>query len=1131
MFFTREDILKIQQALLQLGVKDSELPSAEPITYDDTLSIVQEGKNKQIGVKDFFNQISLWKREDFLNITDRYDEHYIMLLEAINLVPILQRKDGLVITFEDINKDWRIYQFRGNSSNFFDEDKWTDLYDYTNYVVDSILPDEEDLTVSKPDKHGNAVVSLKDRVYDESNFSGKGYKILRKNIQTIDGERKNVLTQDMINESNTVYEIRYDFDLNGETITIPKNCILYFISGKFYNGSINMDNTIVSIPYEDILSEININGNYYNIQKNIKDANNLIQSNTNKLNNAEKNIKHLDSRSSQIEETIKGIAATGGASIAAAVTFDNAASGMTAVNIQGAIEELNTKNSINSSTVYNLKKEVLGENDREIDVNLIPSSPGSLVPTWEISSGFEHIIIPVIAGQNYILYNDSGYRASYAFLKSYTTPVQGNTPDFVEGTTKEDISINNLIEITIPSTCTYLYMTSKANGTSRLVKTILKGEIGKINETYYKIVGKENILPISEYLERSGIIVGNHWGQIGITGWTHKIIICSPGDTFDLVANNSKGTYAFLKSYSTPVNNETPNFCDNIEEAKDIPINTIIRVTAPSDANYLYFTYKVESALRIKAIKTVIVGDLDSLSKDVSLNSTNIDNHNTRIQSLENYKNNLGYNVININDYTKHLGTIVTYNGKDYVWGLIASDTYHIIIPVKSGMMFRLKNNTKSKGTYAFLKSYTTVINGESPDFCDNTSSFSTQVGDNIIVTCPSDCNYLFVAIVVTKLTRISSIEQYGILNKEIEFLREKEYTINELYLSQSANIISAIGYNNFNEKSIPIKVPRQRDGDRLYNAWPFITTFKDMIVCLYTRAFDHEGIGTRKVYAQYSYDGVAWSKERLVIDNVAALGAITAIGNDSNGNIVAWLRNGLFGNTHELYRSTDGYTFTKIADGPETNEFEIEGFTSIIHIPDYPNTENGCLMSFFCTYYLQNQKPSRWGIAISTDNGLTWSIEVKWQETDAFACPMETNGVYLGNGKILAMARRDIEGTPYTLHHIQSDDYGVTWTLSNSNVNQQSSTPSLLYNSNENKITVFYVLRNNYDNKLCILENVSVNTIWGNPKAWPEKRVINVMKTYDGGQVNATEFNNKKFAAVYAGSKTEDGIYITMIQ
>ena len=119
MFFTREDILKIQNALLQLSVKDSELPSAEPVTYDDTLSIVQDGKNKQIKIEDFFNQISLWKREDFINITDKYDEHYISLIEAIDLVPVLQRKDGLVITFQDIEGNWEIYQFRGNITEFF----------------------------------------------------------------------------------------------------------------------------------------------------------------------------------------------------------------------------------------------------------------------------------------------------------------------------------------------------------------------------------------------------------------------------------------------------------------------------------------------------------------------------------------------------------------------------------------------------------------------------------------------------------------------------------------------------------------------------------------------------------------------------------------------------------------------------------------------------------------------------------------------------------------------------------------------------------------------------------------------------------------------------------------------------
>lgn len=185
MFFTREDILKIQNALLQLSVKDSELPSAEPVTYDDTLSIVQDGKNKQIKIEDFFNQISLWKREDFINITDKYDEHYISLIEAINLVPVLQRKDGLVITFQDVEDNWEIYQFRGNITEFFNIEKWFNLYDYRNNIIQSIVPDEEDLTASIPDENGNSLVSLKDRVYDPTSFSGKGYKILRKNIQSV----------------------------------------------------------------------------------------------------------------------------------------------------------------------------------------------------------------------------------------------------------------------------------------------------------------------------------------------------------------------------------------------------------------------------------------------------------------------------------------------------------------------------------------------------------------------------------------------------------------------------------------------------------------------------------------------------------------------------------------------------------------------------------------------------------------------------------------------------------------------------------------------------------------------------------------------------------------------------------
>lgn len=205
-----------------------------------------------------------------------------------------------------------------------------------NQEVSSLSPvDEEDLTRSYND-NGRSVTKFADRSYSPQNFSGKGYKILRKNIKpvslavtkiivssvpTSDGyisfiingveshvdvvtssdtttdkvadkiaakfcktmteyevskysstitltrkfggevstassfsavntgasctitdntkiELRNILTPAMINQPNTIYEIRYDFDLNNKTIDIPKNCILKFEGGAFNNGFI-----------------------------------------------------------------------------------------------------------------------------------------------------------------------------------------------------------------------------------------------------------------------------------------------------------------------------------------------------------------------------------------------------------------------------------------------------------------------------------------------------------------------------------------------------------------------------------------------------------------------------------------------------------------------------------------------------------------------------------------------------------------------------------------------------------------------------------------------------------------------------------------------------------------------------
>lgn len=91
------------------------------------------------------------------------------------------------------------------------------------------FPDEEDLT-----QHCK-VLKFKDR----NTSAGKGYKILRKNW--VNGD--NILESSEISLANTIYEIRYDFDLNGQEITLPKNVTLLFNGGTFNNGKVICVNT------------------------------------------------------------------------------------------------------------------------------------------------------------------------------------------------------------------------------------------------------------------------------------------------------------------------------------------------------------------------------------------------------------------------------------------------------------------------------------------------------------------------------------------------------------------------------------------------------------------------------------------------------------------------------------------------------------------------------------------------------------------------------------------------------------------------------------------------------------------------------------------------------------------------
>ena len=93
--------------------------------------------------------------------------------------------------------------------------------------------------------------------YNASNPNGMGKIVLKKN----DNFKQVVEAQ---TNGNTIFIIKYDFDLNNENITIPENCVLKFDGGSIKNGRIDFNNTIIEGGLNVKLINIDQNGRILN---------------------------------------------------------------------------------------------------------------------------------------------------------------------------------------------------------------------------------------------------------------------------------------------------------------------------------------------------------------------------------------------------------------------------------------------------------------------------------------------------------------------------------------------------------------------------------------------------------------------------------------------------------------------------------------------------------------------------------------------------------------------------------------------------------------------------------------------------------------------------------------------------
>lgn len=85
--------------------------------------------------------------------------------------------------------------------------------------------DEEDIT-----RNADGKLQFKDRTYGD----GMGYVILR----------KDKTFAEQVTKANTIYEVRYDFDLGDKVISLPPGSILKYNGGSIENGICKYDNSL-----------------------------------------------------------------------------------------------------------------------------------------------------------------------------------------------------------------------------------------------------------------------------------------------------------------------------------------------------------------------------------------------------------------------------------------------------------------------------------------------------------------------------------------------------------------------------------------------------------------------------------------------------------------------------------------------------------------------------------------------------------------------------------------------------------------------------------------------------------------------------------------------------------------------
>jgi len=336
-------------------------------------------------------------------------------------------------------------------------------------------------------------------------------------------------------------------------------------------------------------------------------------------------------------------------------------------------------------------------------------------------------------------------------------------------------------------------------------------------------------------------------------------------------------------------------------------------------------------------------------------------------------------------------------------------------------------------------------------------------------------------------------------------YIRSQSTDPSRITVTQMIDINSSIDTEMIEDMKFNIVTPNK------YSAWPLIGSVNGKLVCLYTVADQHVPTETSLYMKTSSTGGVTWTEPIAILtEKTYTRKGYTGVGNDSEGNLLIWYRDR---EIHELYK-TDGETLTRVY----VSDFDLPGahIGNILTVPDHG------LYAFYNTYGDERS----WGVLKSVDDGLSWEKIPVEENIDKSECPAEIDGIYLGEGKILALGRKDSSGGTSAMFQMQSSDYGDTWTKEYTNITDAySSSPSMRLSLQNGIISLYYLQRSSGQLKL---RQSAYNDVWNAPLNWnPSEIIVSENATgIDTGNVKTIDINGMHFAIYYAGTSTETGVY-----